>query len=99
MKAVTLRSILALGALGMGACTDASGADMSVGKDFSVARLPGQRAFDTALPHTNGRSCGDCHVEEDHRALTPEHVQTLFIENPNAPLFHRLDADDPDAAT
>jgi cytochrome c peroxidase len=58
----------------------------------------GQRFFDNALPHTNGRACATCHVEGEHLALSPQHVQSLFATNPSDPLFNRIDADDPNAA-
>src|SRR5262249_32986742 len=57
----------------------------------------GQVFFETALPHTNGRACATCHIESDHFALTPAHVQTLAVQNPADPLFHRIDSDDPNA--
>ncbi|MFO7179266.1 MAG: cytochrome c peroxidase, partial [Pseudomonadota bacterium] len=55
----------------------------------------GERLFETAFRGTNGRSCATCHVPGDHFVLKPEHVQALLAENPNDPLFNRLDADDP----
>src|SRR5437868_3725750 len=58
----------------------------------------GSQFFNQALPHTNGRSCGTCHVADDHLALTPAHVNALFASNPNDVLFNRIDADDPNAA-
>jgi cytochrome c peroxidase len=58
----------------------------------------GHPFFDNALAHTNGRACATCHVESDHFALTPAHVQTLLAQNPADPLFNRIDADDPSAA-
>jgi cytochrome c peroxidase len=57
----------------------------------------GNRFFDTALAHTNGRACATCHIESDHFALTPQHVQALYAANPNDPLFNRIDVDDPNA--
>ncbi|MFO0758742.1 MAG: hypothetical protein U0359_19785 [Byssovorax sp.] len=58
----------------------------------------GQRSFDEALPHTNGRACATCHVENTHRALVPAEVESRFQADPADPIFNRLDADDPDAA-
>jgi len=52
--------------------------------------------FSDALAHTNGRSCASCHVLADHGVLTPEHVAEA---DPGDPLFARIDADDPAAAT
>jgi cytochrome c peroxidase len=65
----------------------------------STSALDGNHFFDDALPHTNGRACATCHIESDHFALTPQHVQALYATNPNDPLFNRIDADDPDADT
>ena len=58
----------------------------------------GSHFFNEAFPHTNGRSCGTCHVEADHLALTPAHVNALAASHPNDVLFNRIDADDPTAA-
>jgi cytochrome c peroxidase len=58
----------------------------------------GKHHFESALPHTNGRSCATCHIEGDHFTLTPQHVAALYAQNPDDPLFNRIDADDPDAA-
>src|SRR5262249_53589785 len=58
----------------------------------------GHQFFDNAFPKTNGRACATCHVEADHFALTPAHVQALFAQNPSDPLFNRIDDDDPNAA-
>ena len=76
--------------------------DESVG--VSVDALNGQlkkgkRLFEEALPYTNGRSCADCHAAEDHMALSPASIEARFQADPSDPLFHALDADDPDAAT
>jgi cytochrome c peroxidase len=65
----------------------------------STSALDGNHFFDDALAHTNGRACATCHIESDHFALTPQHVQALYATNPNDPLFNRIDADDPDAVT
>jgi cytochrome c peroxidase len=62
------------------------------------AALAGKVQFDNPLPHTNGRSCGTCHVEAEHRALSPQHVMALAASNPGDVLFNRIDADDPNAA-
>ncbi|HEY6556935.1 MAG TPA: cytochrome c peroxidase [Polyangiaceae bacterium] len=59
----------------------------------------GKALFDDPLPDANGRSCATCHRHEDHLTLTPERVEQLLAERPDDPLFHRLDADDPNAAT
>jgi mono/diheme cytochrome c family protein len=54
----------------------------------------GAHLFNSALPHTNGRSCATCHVASDHFALTPAHVAAA---DPSDALFNAIDADDPDA--
>ncbi len=64
--------------------------------DTSLLGDVGRAKFETAFPHTNGRSCATCHILEDHAILSPEHVASL---PPTDPLFHRIDADDPSAAT
>ena len=77
----------------------------SSGATGSVSQAPlhpsaaaGQHFFDDALALTNGRACATCHVESDHFALTPEHVNALFATHPSDPLFNPIDADDPNAA-
>jgi cytochrome c peroxidase len=60
---------------------------------------PGKALFQEPLSGSNGRACATCHREEDHFTLTPERVQRLLVEKPDDPLFNRLDADDPTAAT
>jgi cytochrome c peroxidase len=59
----------------------------------------GERLFHQALANSNGRSCATCHVPADNFSLKPEHVQKLFQQNPNDPLFNAIDADDPTAKT
>ena len=66
----------------------------AIGNEGAAA---GKQQFDTALPHTNGRACATCHIESDHFGLTPAHVQALALQSPSDPIFHRIDADDPDA--
>jgi cytochrome c peroxidase len=58
----------------------------------------GAHFFNNALPNTNGRSCGTCHVASDHLTLTPQHVSALLASDAAHPLFNRIDADDPAAA-
>jgi cytochrome c peroxidase len=92
-------SLLTLSACG-GTADDAEAQATSVGEQLSAKHKPlsGEELFDTAFPHTNGRSCATCHVREDHTALTPAHVAALLASNPNDPLFNPIDADDPLAA-
>lgn len=75
------------------ACVDEDPTIETVAKHDDGAQL-----FANALPHTNGRSCATCHVAADHFALTPAHVQALYAQHPDDPLFNRIDADDPNAA-
>jgi cytochrome c peroxidase len=58
----------------------------------------GRALFSQALPGSNGRSCATCHVLDEATALSVENVEARLAANPNDPLFHPLDADDPDAA-
>lgn len=57
----------------------------------------GENLFNNAFPHTNGRTCGTCHVASDHLALSPANVEARFAADPNELLFHPIDADDPSA--
>ncbi|HET9988481.1 MAG TPA: cytochrome c peroxidase, partial [Kofleriaceae bacterium] len=84
------RPALALVVLGACTTTPETSTDQS---DLSEHR--GERLFDKALPHTNGRACATCHVAEDHFGLTPAHVA---VTPPGDPLFARIDADDPTEA-
>lgn len=58
----------------------------------------GEQLFTRALPGTNGRACATCHVLGEGTTLIPASVEARLRENPNDPLFHPLDADDPTAA-
>lgn len=57
----------------------------------------GRDLFEQALPGSNGRSCASCHVLDEHTALSPQNVEARLLADPEDPLFHPLDADDPDA--
>lgn len=70
----------------------------------------GAAVFLHGFPSTkdNGRSCATCHVPGEHFQLSPEHVEARWAalqakrkKNKNAddPLFRKIDADDPNAAT
>jgi cytochrome c peroxidase len=59
----------------------------------------GRRLFANAFPHSNGRSCATCHVLEEHTILSPASVVARLAKDPDDPLFARIDADDPTAAT
>jgi mono/diheme cytochrome c family protein len=86
------------------ACSSSAGSvsDEPVGEASSaldvVDVLEGAYHFGNALPGTNGRSCATCHVESEHFALSPQHVSSLYAQNPHDPLFNPIDADDPTAA-
>lgn len=59
----------------------------------------GQTLFEGVLegvPADNNRACATCHVATDALALSPATVQALPETDP---LFNRIDADDPTAAT
>lgn len=58
----------------------------------------GEKLFDQAFRHTNGRSCSTCHALDEHTVLTPATVSARLAADPTDPLFNRLDADDPLAA-
>jgi cytochrome c peroxidase len=90
--------------LGLAACSGRAGpsdpaalGQSSHALDNSSAAA-GQHFFEDPMAGTNGRACATCHVESDHFALTPQHVQALYASNPNDPLFNPIDADDPNAA-
>jgi len=109
MDPVALRLLGAL-ALGLPGCTsgDAGTAADAPTDDVPATRVqalsagrahPGRRLFDKALPNSNGRSCATCHVLEEDTTLHPESVAWRLAHNPADPLFHPLDADDPNAPT
>jgi cytochrome c peroxidase len=56
-----------------------------------------RQAFERVFPGSNGRSCATCHVIADDTTLLPEHVEARWRDDPDDPLFNRLDADDPNA--
>lgn len=78
--------------LALGACATTPG---TATEQSDLSEHRGERLFDHALPHTNGRACATCHVAADHFALTPAHVAATPASDP---LFARIDADDPGAA-
>lgn len=57
-----------------------------------------RQAFERVFPGSNGRSCATCHVIDHDTTLLPEHVEARLREDPDDPLFNRLDSDDPTAA-
>lgn len=64
-----------------------------------VRAAAGKKLFERAIPNTNGRSCATCHVLDEDTILRPQNVEARLASNPRDPLFNRLDADDPNAAT
>jgi cytochrome c peroxidase len=59
----------------------------------------GAALFYDALPGTNGRACGTCHVGgSGHFALSVPDVAARLAANPHDPLFNPIDADDPGAS-
>jgi cytochrome c peroxidase len=100
---VTIRPcVLASGALILGALSAACSstpAGVPVGVAVSADNgVSGKDLFENPLDGTNGRSCATCHVAADSLALTPAHVSALYAQNPNDPLFNRIDSDDETAA-
>lgn len=90
----------------LGACSQtedsqrASATDSSpdAGRKLERGELTGEQLFSLPFPNAdNERSCATCHVPEDHFTLTPAHVQRLWEQNPDDPLFSAIDADDPTA--
>jgi cytochrome c peroxidase len=65
---------------------------------LSPAGQAGRRLFEGVIPRSNGRSCATCHVLDEDTTLRPASVTARLRANPQDPLFHRLDADDPAAA-
>jgi cytochrome c peroxidase len=57
----------------------------------------GKRLFGSAIPRSNGRTCATCHVLGEDTTLRPASVAARLQANPGDPLFHPLDADDPEA--
>jgi cytochrome c peroxidase len=100
---VYLAGALALGALG--GCTmtvpdlegDPDDVTATAEQALSHGAVAGKRLFRNALPGTNGRSCATCHVLDEHTVLAPANVEARLAANPQDPLFHPLDADDPAA--
>ena len=65
---------------------------------FGFGAALGKELFERPFPHTNGRACATCHVLDEATTLRPESVEKRLREDPNDPLFDRIDADDPLAA-
>jgi len=66
--------------------------------EAALTSAGGQRAFERAFPHSNGRSCATCHVLGEETTLRPASVETRLTADPGDPLFNRIDADDPTTA-
>ena len=88
----------------LAACSSSTGsvAEAPVGEAQSALEdgdgHAGEHFFDHAMRGTNGRACATCHVQDDHYALTPQHVGDVLADDPDDPLFNPIDADDPTAA-
>jgi len=101
MKLVHALATFTTFAAALGACAPDDGPEV-VGAEGSALQGQannGEHLFEEALPHTNGRSCATCHAEEAHFALSGADAEARFQHNPHDPLFNRLDADDPPAAS
>lgn len=100
---VSLPGALALGALA--SCTmtvpdldrDTDEVVATAAQPLSHGAIAGKKLFTRALPDTNGRSCATCHALDEDTVLLPASVEARLAANPRDPLFHPLDADDPDA--
>ncbi|OJH33966.1 cytochrome c peroxidase [Cystobacter ferrugineus] len=102
----SLASALAWG--GLASCSnpapDVDGARATNAQAMTEAQAPlghvaaGKRLFSEAFPQSNGRSCATCHTLSEHTTLRPASVEARLAADPGDPLFHRIDADDPDAA-
>jgi cytochrome c peroxidase len=57
----------------------------------------GKELFEQPFAGTNGRSCATCHVLDEHTTLLPASVAARLAADPEDPLFHPIDADDPAA--
>jgi cytochrome c peroxidase len=93
-----LAFVPALAAALLAACSDAPEEGTAVAA-LQRPAAAGDQLFNRALPHTNGRSCATCHVEDAHTTLKPTNVAARLLADASDPLFDPLDADDPTAAT
>src|SRR5262249_48923167 len=87
-----------LAVLALAACADLAAPGLEQ-EALDEDAAEGAGFFDKAFPRTNGRACATCHIASDHFARTPQPVQQLLAQNPADPLFNRIAADDPTAAT
>ena len=76
---------------------DTADIDSTASVAQAASSVAGEKFFNQALPHTNGRSCGTCHVAAEHLALSPANVEARFAANPGEMLFKAIDADVPSA--
>lgn len=85
-----------LGGLLFSACSDEDSTALAPATNRS--QLTGEQLFKLPFPGAgNERSCATCHVPEDNFALTADHVERVYADNPSDPLFSAIDADDPTA--
>lgn len=80
---------------GLAGCTSSGQPEPELTSQAQAAS--GRNLFQEALPGTNGRSCATCHVMDEDTALRPQNVEARMARDPQDPLFHRIDADDPAA--
>jgi hypothetical protein len=98
--AVALAGLNACGTSDTGAAQPDPPVDEPPSEQRQRSKLSGEELFRLPFPGAeNERSCATCHVPEDNFTLTPAHVARLLEENPDDPLFSRIDADDPSAET
>ena len=106
--ATILTAVTALACVSGCASTDPSPARRDAGRNdqptlaqaqalLSPQAQVGKRLFGSAIPSSNGRACTTCHVLAENTTLRPASVAARLQADPKDPLFHRLDADDPDA--
>lgn len=82
---------------GLALDTTSGSAQLGGGPGGGGGHASGRALFSQALPGSNGRSCATCHVLDEQTALSVENVEARLASSPEDPLFHPLDADDPDA--
>lgn len=104
IKTIAAAMSLAAGAATLAACSNDSTVDSEETTAEAEGAASGQvkqgkKSFDNPLPQGNGRACATCHVESEHTTLRPASVSARLASDPDDPLFNRIDADDPGAAT
>jgi cytochrome c peroxidase len=98
-----IRQSVLVGGIGVLVCSCSSPVD-STGRDsVESVQAPttdhaGKIHFDSPPGDSNGRACGTCHVEGEHRRLSPANVEARLAADPNDVLFKAIDADNPNAS-